>query len=155
VFGKRRDPAEKLGVEGGVTAWATVIRARTRWTSGTNYENGPYTVGNNRHMTVELRVEPEGEEPFETKLRQTFHGKAPMEGFQAKVVYDPADHSRIAILKDRIHPPGITHEQAERSAARHAGLVEATAEGRVAEYLQEDIAARKAEGPASGRRFEV
>lgn len=152
MFRSRKHLAQELTGEGGVTAWATVLRAWTRWTSGTNSENGPYTIGDHRHMTVELRVEPEGEDAFVAKFRQNFLGRYPMQAFQTKVIYDPTDHSRIAILADHMHPPGITHEQDERSQARHAQMQKATEEGRLAEYIQEDIAARTGEDIRSTRR---
>jgi hypothetical protein len=93
MFGRRKSLAEDLAAEGSVTALPTVLHTKTRWTSGTNYENGPYTVGNNRHMTVELRVEPEDEEPFVAEFRQNFKGRIPVEGAQVKVIFDPADHA--------------------------------------------------------------
>jgi hypothetical protein len=154
MIGRRKHQAEDLAKEGSATAWATVLHARTRWTSGTNSENGPYTLGNNRHMTIELRVEPESEEPFVAKFRQTFPGKYPLEGFQAKVIYDPRDHSRIAILADLLHPAGVTHAQAERSAAHHAQVWKATEEGRLAEFYKEDIAARTGQDIRAIRRDE-
>jgi hypothetical protein len=157
MFGNKKRLIGKLEREGGVVAWATVIEAGTRWTSGTNYENGPYTVGNHKHMTVRLRVEPDTEAPFEVKFRQTFPGKYPVREFQAKVIYDPLDHSRIAIFEDQIFAPGIGHEQAERSAAHRKQLREAIDEGRMAEFLRKDIEAKTggAMGGGSGARVIV
>lgn len=63
-------------------------------------------------MKVKLKVEPEGEPAFEASFHQVFPGKIPIKDFQAKVIYDPNDHSKIAILEDQIFPPGISHEQA-------------------------------------------
>ena len=45
MFGNKKRLERKLSEEGGAVAWATVIDAATRWTSGSNYENGPYTSG--------------------------------------------------------------------------------------------------------------
>lgn len=141
MFGNKDRLVEQLGEEGGVVSWATVLDAKTRWTSGTNYENGPYTVGNRQHMTVKLRVEPENEPPFEVKLKQTFARKV-AEEFRAQVIYDPADHSRIAVLEDKIVAPWMTPEQAERSQEHRRRVREASEQGRTAAYLQEDIAAK-------------
>jgi hypothetical protein len=93
-------------------------------------------------MTVRLRVEPAGEDPFVAKFRQNFPGLIPMDGWQAKVIYDPKDRSRVAVLADQISPPGGSHELAERRAVHREQVRKATAEGRLAEFFQEDIAAR-------------
>jgi hypothetical protein len=68
-----------------------------------------------------------------------------MNGCQAKVIYDPKDHSKIVILEDQVFPPGISHEQAERSAARRKKVTAAAKSGNMAEFIEEDIRARKAE----------
>jgi len=150
VFGNKKGLERKLTEQGGTVAWATVIDSGTRWTSGTNYENGPYTVGNKSHMKVELKVEPEGEPAFESSFKQVFPGKIPIKDFQVKVIFDPSDHSKIAILEDQIFPPGISHEQAEVAAARDKRRKEAAKSGKMAEFLEQDIAARKAEAAAGG-----
>jgi hypothetical protein len=150
MFGNKKRLVGKLEREGGVVAWATVIEAGTRWTSGTNSENGPYTVGDHKHMTVRLRVEPDGEPAFEMKLRQTFVGMYPISDFQVKVIYDPQDHSTIAILEDQIFAPLIGHEQAERLAAHRKQLRAAIDEGRMTEFLQEDIRAKTGGAMAGG-----
>jgi hypothetical protein len=150
MFGNRKRLVSKLEGEGGVVAWATVIEAGTGWTSGTNSENGPWTVGDHKHMTVKLRVEPDDEPAFEVKFHQTFGGMYPIAGFQVKVIYDPQDHSRIAILEDQIFAPLISHEQAERSAAHRKQLREAIDEGRMTEFLREDIRAKTGGAMAGG-----
>ena len=145
MFGNKKRLERKLSEEGGAVAWATVIDAATRWTSGSNYENGPYTVGNNNHMKVTLKVEPEGQPAFEATFHQTFPGRIPIKGFQVKVMYDPDDHSKIVIQEDQIFPPGISHEQAEKSAARRKQMRAAAASGNMASFIEEDIRAKKAE----------
>jgi Short C-terminal domain len=148
MFGNKKGLEEKLGAQGGTVAWATVIEAHTQYTSGTNYENGPYTVGDHNHMKVTLEVQPEGEPAFEATFHQTFVGRSPIKGFQAKVIYDPNDHSEIAIQDNMVFPPGISHEQAERAAVHDAQMRAAIASGTQAEFIEQDIAARKAEAAA-------
>ena len=66
----------------------------------------------------------------------------PIKGFQVKVVYDPDDHSKILIEEDQIFPPGISHEQAEKSAACRKQMRAAAASGNMASYIEEDIRAK-------------
>jgi hypothetical protein len=106
MFGKKKADANTLSEHGGVVAWATVLDAETRWTSGSNNENGPYTVGNVNHMKVTLHVEPDGQPPFDVTFHQAFPGNIPMKGWRAKVTYDANDHSQIVIQDNQIFPPG-------------------------------------------------
>ncbi|HVO54717.1 MAG TPA: SHOCT domain-containing protein [Solirubrobacterales bacterium] len=142
MFGNKKHLQEQLDETGGMVAWATVLEAKVRWTSGTNYENGPYTVGNKEHMTVKLRVEPDGEPPFEATVKQTFPGRSPKKGFKAKVIYDPAEPSKIAVLEDEIVPAWMSPEQARRSTERRRQRQEALDNGRLEEFVQEDIKAK-------------
>jgi hypothetical protein len=150
MFG-RKTLEQKLTETGGTVAWATVLDARSMWTSGSNYENGPYTVGNHNHMKVKLRVEPDGDLPFEASFHQTFPGRIPIKDFQAKVIFDPADHDKIAILHDQIFPFGLTREQCERSAQRHHDLEQASKEGRLSEYIREEVRKGQAQAAPSGQ----
>src|ERR1700729_4289538 len=104
MFGNKKGLEQELSANGGVTAPATVIDAETRWTSGSNYGNGPYTAGNKNHMKVTLNVEPEGQPAFQATFHQTFPGDIPIKGWSAKVIYDPNDHSKIAIMEGQISP---------------------------------------------------
>ena len=96
-------------------------------------------------MKVTLKVEPEGQPAFEATFHQTFPGRIPIKGFQVKVMYDPDDHSKIVIQDDQIFPPGISHEQAEKSAARRKRMQAAAESGNMASFIEEDIRAKKAE----------
>jgi Short C-terminal domain len=139
VFGHKKGLAKKLQENGGTVAWATVIQGKEKWSSasGSGYY-GPSKVTD--HMRVKLQVTPEAEPPFEAEFSQAFSGLTPFTGSQCKVVYDPADHSRIAVLEDSIAPPGITHEQAERAAARKTEMMAAVKNGTVAQYIEEQKA---------------
>jgi hypothetical protein len=136
MLGDRKDLERELSERGGVVAWATVIEAKTRWTSGSNYENGPYTVGNHAHMTVKLRVQPDGEPEFEAKFRQTFAGHLPLTGGRVKVVYDPNDHDKIAVQEDQVFPPGVSPDKALRARAHAEEAQEAVASGHMHEYIE-------------------
>jgi hypothetical protein len=150
MFG-RKPLAETLSEAGGTVAWATVLEARTQWTSGWNYENGPYTVGNNNHMKVKLQVAPDDEPAFEASFHQTFPGRIPIPGFQVKAIFDPKDHDKIAVVDDQIFPPGLSHEQAERWAEHHREMEAATKEGRLPEYIQEQVRKGQAQAGSGGQ----
>jgi hypothetical protein len=140
MFGSQKRLERKLSEEGGVVAWATIVDAHTQWTSGSNYANDPYSI-RSHHMKVKVRVEPDGEPPFEETFAQTLEPPVPMAGFQAKVIYDPADHSKILIQEGQVFPPGISHEQAERSADRRQRAVAAAESGNIAEFVEQEKAA--------------
>jgi hypothetical protein len=136
MFGHKKGLEEKLLANGGTVAWAMVLEGKEKWTSasGTNtYMPNKITS----HMRVKLRVEPEGEPAFEADFSQAFSGSVPFTGWQCKVVYDPADHSKIAVLEDSVTPPGISHDKAERGAQRRAEMMQAVQSGNIAEYVEE------------------
>ena len=145
----RKELERTLSEQGGVVAPATILEAKLRFTSGSNYENGPYTVGDHAHMTVKVRVEPEGEPPFEAKIKQTFVHHRPRPGWRAEVIYDPNDRSKIAIRDDSIIPPGITPEQHARSREHQKEAMEALQNGTFSEYIEK----RKAEAMAAAANF--
>lgn len=136
MFGHKKGLEKKLVENGGTVAWATVLEGKEKWSSasGSGYY-GPRKVTD--HMRMRLRVEPANEPAFEAEFSQAFSGKVPFTGWQCKVVYDAADHDQIAVIEDSVSPPGITHEQAERSAARHAEVEAAVKSGHLAEYIEE------------------
>lgn len=136
MFGHKKGLEKKLMENGGTVAWATVLDGKEKWSSasGSGYY-GPSKV--TEHMHVRLRVEPANEPAFEAEFSQAFSGSVPFTGWQCKVVYDGADHSKIAVIEDTMAPPGITHEQAERSTARHAEVLDAVRSGHLAEYIEE------------------
>jgi hypothetical protein len=110
MFGKKKQIPQD-----GVTAWATITEVKTRWQSGSANGFGQLSSQTD-HDTVSVRVEPDGQEPFEVTVKQTFPGLDPMKGWQCKVTYDPADHSNLTIIDNSITPPGIDHTRAERAA---------------------------------------
>jgi hypothetical protein len=71
VFGHKKGLAKKLMGEGGTVAWATVLEGREKWSSasGTN-TYVPTKITD--HMRLKLRVEPDGEPPFEAEFSQAF-----------------------------------------------------------------------------------
>ena len=60
-----------------------------------------------------------------------------MTGWTCKVIYDPSDHDKIAVLDGEVFPPGVSPEQAERAGAMRAGMLEAMRSGNVAGYVQQ------------------
>jgi hypothetical protein len=139
VFGHKKGLEKKLIADGGTVAWATVLEGKEKWSSA----SGTNTYVPNKitdHMRLRLRVEPEGEQPFEATFSQAFSKLVPFTGWQCKVVYDPADRSRIAVIEDSVTPPALTHEQAERSAARRAEVMAAVSSGNITEYIEEQKA---------------
>jgi hypothetical protein len=106
MFGNKKGLEQELRKKGGTIAWATVISAKDRWDSSTNTGVSPMSTRVTEHMTVVLEVQPEGEPPFEAKFNQAFPGNMPLAGWQAKVIYDAGDRSKIAILDNEIFPPG-------------------------------------------------
>jgi hypothetical protein len=134
MFGNKKGLEKKLKESGGTVAWATVIEAQDRWQSETSTFSS-FKVTD--HMHVKLRVEPEGEPPFEAEFSQAFSGAIPFTGGLCKVIYDPDDRSKIAVVDGSSVPPGLTPEQAERAAARRAEMLQAVQSGNIAGYIQE------------------
>jgi hypothetical protein len=140
VFGNKKKLVDQLRAEGATVAWATVVKAGGDWQS---------TSGAGRvtdHVKLTLRVEPEGGEPFEATFKQAFAGIHPIQAFQCKVIYDPQDHSRIAVIEGSEAPPGISHDRAERSAALRAEAIQAARTGHIADF----VAKRQAEAGGGG-----
>jgi hypothetical protein len=134
MFGNKKGLEKKLRESGGVVAWATVLEAKNRWQSETSTFTS-YKVTD--HMHVKLRVEPDGEPPFEVEFSQAFSGAAPFKGGSCKVIYDPDDRSKIAMIDGSAVPPGLSRDQAERASARQAEMMQAVESGNIAEYIQE------------------
>jgi hypothetical protein len=132
MFGKK-SKAEKLMDGGGTVAWATVLEAKAKWES-TSQGFSSYKV--TEHMHVKLRVEPDGGDQFEASFGQAFTGGIPFTGGVCKVVYDPDDHSKIAVIDGSTAPPGLTRDQAERASTRRADAADAVRTGNVAAYVE-------------------
>lgn len=134
MFGNKKGLEKELRESGGAEAWATVLEGKEKWSStNRGFRSTTFT----EHMRLKLRVEPEGQPPFEAEFSQAFHENLPMSGFQCKVIYDPDDHSRIAVIDGTAHPPGITHEQAARVTERRTAMLDAAKSGHLAEYVEQ------------------
>jgi hypothetical protein len=79
------------------------------------------------HQKLRLRVEPEGETPFESTVKQVFNDARgfhiPEEGYSVGVIYDPDDHSKLVIDMETMPvAPGFDRDEAvachERALAR-------------------------------------
>ena len=151
MFGNKKKLTESIGQEGGVVAWATILHVSGGWATGS--EQGYNEPNRKDHVKIRLRVEPDAGQPFEAEFRQAFSGHAPLAGFRCKVIYDPKDHSRIAVQENTIAPPGVDRARAERAvelrAELRAGLGAAQAGGTAADYI-EQLQARAAGGAFSG-----
>ena len=142
MFGNKKALEHKLREQGGTVAWATIISADEKWSSARGGDSGfgaPSQVTD--HMKVTLQVEPEGEPAFEVTFKQAFPSHTPRAGGRAKVIYDPADHSRVAIIDGEVYMPGVSVEKQQRSRARMAEAEAAASSGHMAEYIEQ----RKAE----------
>jgi hypothetical protein len=107
VFGKKHDDSntqlrERLEHGGGQRAWAVVLDYKSR------YQTGRYAVvpvNQIDHATLTLRVEPEGDAPFETTVRATFARHAPHKNGSIGVIFDPSDHSKLAVCPEWVFSP--------------------------------------------------
>jgi hypothetical protein len=124
MFGNKKKLEAQLAQQGGTVAWATVIDAKNKWASA-SMDGFNRVTSETDHVRVSLKVEPDGQEPFEATFSQAFKGSIPMKGWQCKVIYDPSDPSKIAIQEDSITPPGIDHDRAERAAVTRKEMMEA------------------------------
>jgi hypothetical protein len=146
MFGNKDKLIQELTEQGASVAWATVVKAREEWQSSTST---PRSYNVTDHVKVTVSVEPDGEPPFDATFHQAFPRTVPMNGWRCKVIYDPADHDRIAVLADQIFPPGMDPAQAERAAAMRAAMTEAVKSGNMAAYI-EQIKAQAAAGAFPG-----
>ncbi len=135
VFGNKKKLVQKLTETGGTVALADVVKAVREWQSTSSSFSGASSFTD--HVKVTLQVQPEGEPPFEATFSQAFQGISPMAGWTCKVIYDPSDHDKIAVLDGEVFPPGVSPEQAERAGAMRAGMLEAMRNGNVAAYVQQ------------------
>jgi len=138
MFGHEKGLERKLNEQGGGTvAWATVVSAKGQWASSSNTGVSAFSAKVTDHMKVTLNVEPEGQPAFEATVHQAFSGATPVDGWQVKVIYDPDDHSKIAIEEGQIFPPGVSHDRLERGAALRGEAVAAAKSGNMAEFVEE------------------
>ncbi len=147
MFGNKKGLEHKLREQGGTVAWATIVSADEKWRSahgGDTGFGGPSQITD--HMKVTLQVEPEGEPAFEVTFKQAFASHMPRPGGRARVIYDPADHSRIAVLDGEVYMPGLSVEKQQRSRQHRAEATAAAESGHMAEYIEQ----RKAEAMRAG-----
>jgi Short C-terminal domain len=148
MFGNKKKLEQQLSREGGTVAWATITDVGAGWSSASM--NGFNQVTSQTdHVKVTVMVQPDDGEPFEASFRQAFSGMSPMKGWQCKVIYDPKDRSRIAVLEDSITPPGIDHARAERASQMRSEAMAAASSGHMAEYI-ESVKARAQSGQMPG-----
>lgn len=118
MFGHNERLERKLKESGGKSAWATVLESDREWasTGGSNVsvgQAGSITI----HQKLLLRVEPDGEPPFECTVKQAFndsHGMPiPEQGYSVKVIYDPNDREKLVIDSDAMPVvPGVDRDEA-------------------------------------------
>src|SRR5262249_52755278 len=73
-------------------------------------------------------------------LKQTFAAHSPRPGARAQVIYDPNDHSKIAILEDQIFPPGVDPDKVRRSRERAKEAQAAAESGHMDEFIEKQKA---------------
>jgi beta-phosphoglucomutase-like phosphatase (HAD superfamily) len=147
-LGNKKKLEQQLAHEGGSVAWATITDVGTDLATG-SVDGFNQTTSRTDHMKVTLTVQPERGEPFEASFRQAFSGLSPRKGWQCRVIYDPNDRSRIAVVEDSITPPGVDHARAERAAELRSEAVAAASSGHMAEYV-ESLKARVESGELHG-----
>jgi len=86
------------------------------------------TINDNPRVVVRLRVEPDGEAPFEVERKVTVSRVAiPRAGERVEVAYDPADHSRftfrISDLTDGDRAPDRFDQLARLGELRSRGIL--------------------------------
>jgi hypothetical protein len=122
MLGHNKRLERKLKEHGGKQAWATVLESNKEWASTGGVNAAPGQAGSiTIHQALRLRVEPEGEAPFEALIKQVFndsHGwQIPQEGWSVAVIYDANDHSKVVIdLETMPVAPGVDRDEA---LARH------------------------------------
>ena len=112
MFGNKTKLVEELEKQGGQVAWATIVECPD-WQTASPYH------GKSLFLKVTVRVEPDGGQPFEETVRQEFHLPFPQQGFHCKVIYDPNDHSRIAVIDGslaRVAGQGLVERRAALQA---------------------------------------
>jgi hypothetical protein len=122
MLGHNKRLERKLKAEGGRQAWATVLESEHQWTSSGGVNMSPGQAGSfTIHQKLKLRVEPDGESPFEATVKQVFHDThdwpIPQKGWSVTVIYDAADHSKVVIDVDKMPVgPGVDRDEV---MARH------------------------------------
>jgi hypothetical protein len=100
--GRNDKVREQLEHGGGQRAWAVILDYHSRFGTG-RYSVVPKDVV--EHATLTLRVEPEGQAPFEATARANFSNHRPRAGGSIGVIFDPRDRSKLAICPEWIFAP--------------------------------------------------
>ncbi|MGA2513816.1 MAG: SHOCT domain-containing protein [Candidatus Limnocylindrales bacterium] len=148
ILGNKKKLEQQLSQEGGSVAWATITDVGADFETA-RVDGFNQVTSRTDHVKITVTVQPDNGEPFEASFRQAFAGLRPFKGWQCKVIYDPNDRSRIAVLEDSITPPGIDHEKAERGAEMRSEAMAAASSGNIAEYV-ESLKARAQSGELHG-----
>ncbi len=93
---------EQLEHGGGQRAWAVILDYKSR------YQTGKYAVVPQNqvdHATLTLRVEPDNDAPFQATVRASFASHWPRKDGSIGVIFDPRDHSKLAICPEWIISP--------------------------------------------------
>lgn len=155
MLGHNKRLERKLKEHGGKQAWATVLESNKEWarTGGVNAapgQAGSITV----HQALRLRVEPDGEAPFEAAVKQVFNDsrgwQIPQEGWSVKVIYDPSDQSKVVIdLETMPGGPGVDRDEALARHEQALAWMQDPAAGRQQIEAMKADAAAKAQGAAA------
>jgi Short C-terminal domain len=102
AYGKESRQEKKLR-ENGKSAPATIVEAKKgRFAISSGGNAAEQVASAHVNWKVKLRVTPEGEEPFEVEVKEGYAqmGMGPQIGSTVPVLYDPNDHSNVAIDHD-------------------------------------------------------
>jgi hypothetical protein len=108
VFGDKSNNGrnDKVRVQledgGGQRAWAVILDYHSRYGTGA-YSVVPKNMVDHARLT--LRVEPEGQAPFEATVRASFAHHIPRTGGSIGVIFDPRDRSKLAIYPEWAFSP--------------------------------------------------
>jgi hypothetical protein len=99
VFGSDRNKKvrERLEHGAGQRAWAVILDLKRTYQSG-NFEVHPEKQIDHAELT--LRVEPQDGVPFEATVKASFTHHMPRTGGSIGVIFDPRDHSKLAICPE-------------------------------------------------------
>jgi len=150
MFDKFKNNAKferQLTRQGGVVAWATITDVKKEWATSVGTLDRVDDATD--HLKISVRVEPDGGEPFDATFHQGFSLLQPSRGWQCKVIFDPKDPSRIAVLEDSITPPGADRARADSAAQIRGEAMAAAASGNIAEFV-ETLQARAMRGELGG-----
>ena len=148
MLGHNERLVRELNEHGGKHAWATVLESKQQWSSTGGWNKVPGQAGSfTIHQKLKLHVEPEGEPPFETTVEQVFndtHGAhIPQEGWSVTVIYDPNNHSKVAIdLDGQFVRPGRDRDEAVARAEMAARMRDPDARRQLVEERRAQAAER-------------